>query len=107
MAQHRAGVYGNRARQLRERAANATGGSERKHLLDLARCHQFGEEVSSWTGPSYCCFSLSRLPLGAHQPKRLGSIGMTDQIQDIAKPRLPACPWATISRKMLDFALRT
>src|SRR5262245_60367359 len=40
----------------------------------------------------YYRFSLSLLPLGPHQPKRLGSIGMTGQIQDIAKPRLPALP---------------
>src|SRR4029453_11014220 len=57
--------------------------------------------------PSCCCFSLSRYPLGPPQPKRLGSIGMTSQIQDIAKPHLPAFPWVTMSPKTLDFARRT
>src|SRR5262245_62420351 len=32
---------------------------------------------------------------------------MTRQIQDIAKPHLPGCPWVTTSPKTLDFALRT
>ena len=77
----------------------------------LPRCQQtpwwqpfFFAHISSTccaSGPSYCCFSRSLLPLGSHQPKRPGSIGMTRQIQDIAKPHLPAVPWVSI------FALRT